>query len=301
MFRRNNEDEIEYTLQPANKNPGNSGNIASNNSSLAAQIAPQLDAQATSVPFIKTSAAQSAPVQPEALKADLAAQTPVFAPAPAPKAEVQAPAPTPAPREVAAKPAPKSQAVNTFVPSALRASNNVAAQPSAPVSTTSNFAVKTPLKIDNIGLETERRLTVGYGISLEGKISDCDKLVIYGTVNAELNNVKALQISDSGCFRGAAEIDFAEISGLFEGELKVRKSIVINATGKVSGKITYGSIEIKPGGKFTGEIVEDKALSDAAAAEAAEKSDAEEQGSSDNSSISSGFNLFADDKAEIAA
>jgi cytoskeletal protein CcmA (bactofilin family) len=105
-------------------------------------------------------------------------------------------------------------------------------------------------------IETEKRLTVGYGITLEGKISNCDKLIVYGYVNADLTDVKTLHISESGKFSGFAAIENAEISGAFEGDLIVENSIVINATGKMSGKVTYGSIEIKPGGKFTGQIVD---------------------------------------------
>lgn len=253
MFRRRDEDETEFTLQSPNKNSNNSGIPAATNnqgSNMTTNSSSNDETQASAVPFVKTSqtAASAAPA--------------AEAPAKAEKIE-------PTTSKEAKNPNPKPSSVNTFVPSALRASssptNNTQtpaySAPAASAAQSPSFPAK-PLKIDNIGLETERRLTVGYGISLEGKVSDCDKLVIYGTVNAELNNVKALQISDSGCFRGAAEIDYAEIAGLFEGELRVRKSIVINSTGRVSGKITYGSIEIKPGGKFTGEIVEDKALSE---------------------------------------
>ena len=105
-------------------------------------------------------------------------------------------------------------------------------------------------------IETEKRLTVGYGITLEGKISNCDKLIVYGHVHADLTDVKTLHISESGKFSGFASIENAEISGMFEGDLIVANSIVINPTGKMSGKVTYGSIEIKPGGKFTGQIVD---------------------------------------------
>ena len=109
-----------------------------------------------------------------------------------------------------------------------------------------------------VGVETERRLTVGSGISLKGEISDCDKLVIFGDVEVKLNNVNYLHITESGVFHGSAEVEGAEISGLFEGDLSVKGHVVINSTGRVNGKITYGSIEIKPGGKFTGEIIEEE-------------------------------------------
>lgn len=122
-----------------------------------------------------------------------------------------------------------------------------------------------------VGVEAERRLTVGYGITLEGKVSNCDKLIIYGSVNAELNDVKSLHISESGKFMGSAQIENAEIAGEFEGDLFVKDSITVNSTGRVNGKITYGSIEIKPGGKFTGQIIEKDTEAVAAEAETTSK------------------------------
>jgi len=300
MFRRRDEEENEYSVQPVNKNFSNnqpSGFPAANYQPAAANqamVSPQVAAQnsfledapqQTAVPFIKTNSSNSsAPATTPSAPVTNSSEN--FTP----KAEAIA-----KPAQPEFKPSPKSAStINSFVPSALRASSPPTPEPKP--STTSqipNFTPKATVTKNelNIGLETERRLTVGYGISLEGRVSDCDKLVIYGNVNAELNNVKALQISDSGCFRGAAEIDYAEISGVFEGELKIRKNIVINSTGRVSGKITYGSIEIKPGGKFTGEIVEDKALVDAA-----QNSENSETANQDD------FNLFgADQKTENRA
>lgn len=157
---------------------------------------------------------------------------------------------------------PSSKAGFTSVapkPSGYKLGNNGAFSSSSPSSSSpsSRSASSGSNSVSNVeGVEAERRLTVGYGISLEGKVSDCDKLIIYGIVNAELNNVKSLHISESGKFTGSANIDNAEISGTFEGDINVKENIIINSTGRVNGKITYGSIEIKPGGKFTGEIVE---------------------------------------------
>lgn len=99
-----------------------------------------------------------------------------------------------------------------------------------------------------------RVLTVGNDILLKGEIATCDRLVIEGKVDATLNEVHTVEIAEHGSFKGAAHIEDAEISGLFEGELVVRGRLVIYATGKVRGKITYGEIEIERGGELTGEI-----------------------------------------------
>ncbi|MBV8938212.1 MAG: polymer-forming cytoskeletal protein [Alphaproteobacteria bacterium] len=102
--------------------------------------------------------------------------------------------------------------------------------------------------------DTRRMLTVGADILLKGEIATCDRLVIEGKVDATLNDVVTVEIAESGSFKGNATIENAEISGLFEGDLVVRGRLVINATGKVRGKITYGEIEIARGGELTGEI-----------------------------------------------
>jgi cytoskeletal protein CcmA (bactofilin family) len=49
-------------------------------------------------------------------------------------------------------------------------------------------------------------------------------------------------------------MDVAEIRGSFQGQLTVRKHLVIYATGRVSGEIRYGKIEIEEGGELSGKV-----------------------------------------------
>jgi len=65
---------------------------------------------------------------------------------------------------------------------------------------------------------------------------------------------RVIQISEQGEFKGSADIDIAEIRGVFDGNLTVRDKLVIHATGKVTGKIRYGKIVIEEGGRLSGEI-----------------------------------------------
>lgn len=98
------------------------------------------------------------------------------------------------------------------------------------------------------------KLTVGPNIKLKGvEITDCDTLVVEGLVEATMDS-RVMQISESGAFKGSAEIDIAEIHGAFDGSLTVRQKLVIYATGKVSGKIRYGKLVIEEGGQLAGEI-----------------------------------------------
>lgn len=100
-----------------------------------------------------------------------------------------------------------------------------------------------------------KRLIVGEGISLSGTITACDRLVVEGSVQVTLNETKAIEIAQSGRFtEGKAEVEEAEISGVYEGELTVRGRLLIRGTGQVKGNVRYGEIEIERGGRLQGTI-----------------------------------------------
>jgi cytoskeletal protein CcmA (bactofilin family) len=114
-----------------------------------------------------------------------------------------------------------------------------------------------PLRSDD---GTPSKLIVGPDIKLKGaEITDCDTLIVEGRVEASMDS-RVIQISERGVFAGKAGVDIAEIRGCLEGELTVRKQLLICATGKVSGKIRYGKLTIEEGGEISGDIA---ALSDA--------------------------------------
>ena len=105
-----------------------------------------------------------------------------------------------------------------------------------------------------VAREGESKLTVGPNIKLKGvEITDCDTLVVEGSVEATMDS-RVIQISERGAFKGSAEIDIAEIRGLFDGNLTVRQKLVIYSTGKVTGRIRYGKVVIEEGGQLSGEI-----------------------------------------------
>jgi cytoskeletal protein CcmA (bactofilin family) len=90
-------------------------------------------------------------------------------------------------------------------------------------------------------------LVVGRNVSVSGEIRFCDRLVVAGNVEASLHECRELEISNQGVFQGNAAVAVAKIRGRFEGDLVVRKRLVIRSTGRLSGSITYGEIEIESG------------------------------------------------------
>jgi cytoskeletal protein CcmA (bactofilin family) len=120
------------------------------------------------------------------------------------------------------------------------------AQEASPVTNTTTSASATP--------EGGSKLTVGPNIKLKGvEITDCDTLVVEGFVEATMDS-RVIQIASQGAFKGSAEIDIAEIRGVFDGNLTVRQKLVIYASGKVTGKIRYGKVVIEEGGQLSGDI-----------------------------------------------
>ena len=99
-----------------------------------------------------------------------------------------------------------------------------------------------------------RRLTVARGISLNGAIAGCQRLVVEGSVEASLDSCETLEVAEQGSFLGTAEVEQAEVRGRIEGELTVRGRLVIRATGRVKGRIRYQDLHIEAGGKLHGQI-----------------------------------------------
>ncbi len=99
-----------------------------------------------------------------------------------------------------------------------------------------------------------KRLTVGRDIILSGEITSCDVLVVEGRVEATLSNSHAIEISSTGHFKGKAEIDEGDINGSFDGTLTVRNRLLVRSTGKVTGIVRYGQLEVERGGEVTGDV-----------------------------------------------
>ena len=98
------------------------------------------------------------------------------------------------------------------------------------------------------------RMTVGKDVEMSGEIKSCDLLVVEGTVDANLQNGREIQVARGGWFSGLVEVEDADISGEFSGKLVVRKRLIVRTGGKVDGEIFYGEIEVEPGGEVSGRL-----------------------------------------------
>jgi len=97
-------------------------------------------------------------------------------------------------------------------------------------------------------------LVVGRDIRLSGEITACDKLVVEGSVEVTLSNARVIEVAPTGHFKGTAEVDEADISGRYEGDLIARERLIVRAGGHIKGKVRYGRIVIESGGEVSGDM-----------------------------------------------
>ncbi len=99
-----------------------------------------------------------------------------------------------------------------------------------------------------------RTLVVGRDIVLTGEIATCETLVIEGRVEGDIAETQHLEITETGRFKGRAEVRECVVAGACEGELTVAGLLTIRAKGRVKGAVRYVEIEIKRGGRLSGEV-----------------------------------------------
>jgi cytoskeletal protein CcmA (bactofilin family) len=99
-----------------------------------------------------------------------------------------------------------------------------------------------------------RTLVVGRGISVQGTIQDAERLVVEGTVEASLLQATELSITNGGVFKGAVEVEDAEIGGTIDGTVTARSSLIVRATGRVIGTARCRRLQVEDGGQITGTI-----------------------------------------------
>ncbi|MEE2661949.1 MAG: polymer-forming cytoskeletal protein [Pseudomonadota bacterium] len=106
----------------------------------------------------------------------------------------------------------------------------------------------------NLASPESKKLIVGSEIHLTGNISACDRLIIEGRVEADLEDCREIEIAATGTFKGSAAVELAEVSGHFDGALTARELLIVRSTGRVTGTVRYAKLEIERGGEIIGDL-----------------------------------------------
>ena len=94
----------------------------------------------------------------------------------------------------------------------------------------------------------------GQGVKMKAEVSGCDIFRIEGDFDGTVV-ARRMFISPTGVFKGTGTVEEAVVEGRIEGTLIVTGVLALRATGRVTGSISYGLIEIERGGHLHGEIM----------------------------------------------
>tara|TARA_Y100001970_G_C14070294_1_gene769031 strand:- start:243 stop:701 length:459 start_codon:yes stop_codon:yes gene_type:complete len=97
------------------------------------------------------------------------------------------------------------------------------------------------------------KVVIGYGVSITGEIKKADEVQIDGDADIVMKTDN-LVVGMTGECKGTVETHNADIWGTFDGDIKASGNLTIQEEGKVSGTIEYQNIQIKLGGRLSGDI-----------------------------------------------
>ena len=96
-------------------------------------------------------------------------------------------------------------------------------------------------------------ITVGTGVVLSGRIIEADHVKLEGTADGEIT-AKTVELSAAGSLEGNVKCETFIVAGTFSGEAEVTGSLSVKNTGRIEGKISYGSLAVEAGGAVLGTL-----------------------------------------------
>ena len=97
------------------------------------------------------------------------------------------------------------------------------------------------------------KVIIGDGVSITGEIKKADEVQIDGEADVTMKTDNIV-IGNTGKCKGNIETHNADIWGAFDGDLKASGTLTIQAEGNATGSIEYQNMQIKLGGKVSGDI-----------------------------------------------
>ena len=97
------------------------------------------------------------------------------------------------------------------------------------------------------------KVVIGNGVSITGEIKKADEVQIDGEADVTMKTDNIV-IGTTGKCKGNIETHNADIWGSFDGDLKASGTLTIQEAGVATGTIEYQKMQIKLGGKLSGDI-----------------------------------------------
>ena len=97
------------------------------------------------------------------------------------------------------------------------------------------------------------KVVIGNGVKFKGEITDADEVQVEGKADLTVNTDN-LVVGAQGELKGTIESCNADVWGKVDGTLKITGTLTVQEQGVVNGSIEYSNLQIKLGGKVSGDL-----------------------------------------------
>jgi cytoskeletal protein CcmA (bactofilin family) len=88
---------------------------------------------------------------------------------------------------------------------------------------------------------------INKGLTINGTVACKGRLIINGTVKGTVVGETVVIGQGGAVYTDTTKAAYVEIAGIFEGEVRASKDLIIKSTGKCSGKVVYKKIVVEAG------------------------------------------------------
>ncbi|MGB1004158.1 MAG: bactofilin family protein [Salibacteraceae bacterium] len=92
------------------------------------------------------------------------------------------------------------------------------------------------------------------GTEVKGDITTQGDIRIDGKVEGSITSKGKLVVGNTGVIEGEINCVTGNVSGSIRGVVHVSEMLKVQATGKLSGEITYGKLSVEPGAELEGKL-----------------------------------------------
>ena len=96
-------------------------------------------------------------------------------------------------------------------------------------------------------------ISIGTGVVFSGRVIEADNVKLEGIADGEII-AQTVEISAAGSLDGTVKCDTLIVAGAFSGEATVVGGLSVIRTGRIEGKISYGSLSVEDGGAVLGTL-----------------------------------------------
>lgn len=92
---------------------------------------------------------------------------------------------------------------------------------------------------------------IGEGVAFKGEIAVPDVIVVDGLVEGDLT-ARSVRVGPSGSIKGNIIATDCDVHGIIAEKVEVKQLLIVRATGRIEGNVSYGELQIEKGAVISG-------------------------------------------------